>query len=73
YEFIWHEFADKYIESTKTRRAEAQSTLEHIFKTCLELLHPFMPFITEELWKKLEHKGDSIMNTSWPEATIPAN
>ncbi|TSC66439.1 MAG: valyl-tRNA synthetase, partial [Microgenomates group bacterium Gr01-1014_80] len=45
YEFIWHEFADKYIESTKNRRAEAQPVLEYVFKTSLELLHPFMPFI----------------------------
>ncbi len=66
YEFIWHEFADKYIESTKTRRAEAQPTLEYVLKTSLELLHPFMPFLTEELWQKLPHQGKSIMTTSWP-------
>lgn len=66
YEFIWHEFADKYIESTKERRAEAQPTLEYVFKTSLELLHPFMPFITEEFWQKLPHKEKSIMITSWP-------
>ncbi|EKD91226.1 MAG: hypothetical protein ACD_30C00038G0002 [uncultured bacterium] len=66
YEFIWHEFADKYIESTKERRSEAQPTLEYVFKTSLELLHPFMPFITEELWQRLPHEGKSIMITSWP-------
>jgi len=66
YEFIWHEFADKYIESTKERRAEAQPVLEYVFRTSLELLHPFMPFITEELWQKLPHEGKSIMITSWP-------
>lgn len=66
YDFIWHEFADKYIESTKTRRAEAQETLEYVFKTSLELLHPFMPFITEELWQRLPHSGDSIMVANWP-------
>ncbi len=66
YEFIWHEFADKYIESTKNRRAEAQPVLEYVFRTSLELLHPFMPYITEELWQKLPHKGESIMITSWP-------
>ncbi len=66
YEFIWHEFADKYIEATKTRRAEAQPILEYVFRTSLELLHPFMPFITEELWQKLPHIGQSIMVTSWP-------
>lgn len=66
YEFIWHEFADKYIESTKERRIEAQPTLEYVFKTSLELLHPFMPYITEELWQKLPHEGKSIMVTNWP-------
>lgn len=66
YEFIWHEFADKYIESTKDRRAEAQPVLEYVFKTSLELLHPFMPYITEELWQKLPHQGKSIMVSSWP-------
>ncbi len=66
YEFIWHEFADKYIEGTKDRRADAQPVLEYVFRTCLELLHPFMPFITEELWQKLPHEDESIMVTSWP-------
>ena len=73
YEFIWHEFADKYIESTKNeqssstnRGADAQPTLEYVFKTCLELLHPFMPFITEEIWQKLPHVGQSLMITTWP-------
>lgn len=68
YEFIWHELADVYIEKTKDRRAEAQPTLEYVFRTCLELLHPFMPFITEELWQKLPHEGKSIMISKWPEA-----
>ncbi|RJP46864.1 MAG: valine--tRNA ligase [Armatimonadetes bacterium] len=67
YEFIWHEFADKYIESAKNRRQEAQPVLEYVFRTSLELLHPFMPFITEELWQKLPHQGKSIMLTTWPE------
>ncbi len=70
YEFIWHEFADKYIESTKNRRAAAQPVLEYVFRTSLELLHPFMPFITEELWQKLPHKGESIMVTRWPSHQI---
>ncbi|MBI4040157.1 valine--tRNA ligase [Candidatus Daviesbacteria bacterium] len=69
YEFVWHEFADKYIEKTKQRRAEAQPCLEYVFKTCLELLHPFMPFITEELWQRLPHTGESIMLADWPTVT----
>ncbi len=66
YEFIWHRFADKYIEASKNRRAEAQPVLEYVFRTSLELLHPFMPFITEELWQKLPHEGKSIMIVKWP-------
>ena len=66
YEFIWHEFADNYIEYSKTRRGEAQTTLEEVFKTSLQLLHPFMPFVTEELWQKLNTKEKSIMISSWP-------
>ncbi len=66
YEFIWHKFADKYVESTKNRRGEAQGVLEVVFEESLRLLHPFMPYETEELWQKLPHKGDSIMVSSWP-------
>ncbi|MDO8498526.1 MAG: valine--tRNA ligase [bacterium] len=72
YDFIWHKFADSYVEWSKKRRAEAQPCLEYVYKTCLELLHPFMPFITEELWHKLPHEGKSIMVAAWPEAGIPA-
>ncbi len=67
YEFIWHKFADKYLELTKDRRSEAQPVLEYVFKTSLELLHPFMPFVTEELWQKLPHTGKSIMLAKWPD------
>ena len=67
YEFIWHQFADIYIEKSKDRRPEAQPVLEHVFRTSLELLHPFMPYITEELWQRLPHEGKSIMVAPWPE------
>lgn len=66
YDFIWHEFADIYIEHAKTRRGETQMTLEEVLKTSLELLHPFMPFITEEIWQKLEKDAPSIMITQYP-------
>lgn len=69
YEFIWHEFADKYIESAKSRRDEAQPILEYVFKTSLELLHPYMPFITEELWQLLPHQEKSIMIAKWPQGS----
>lgn len=67
YNFIWHEFADVYLEKSKKRRVEAQVTLEYVLKTSLKLLHPFMPFITEELWQELPHEGKSIMLAKWPE------
>ena len=75
YDFIWHQFADIYVEKTKERRGEAQPALEYVFKTSLELLHPFMPFTTEELWQKLVRSNmvgfrdapKSIMITKWPE------
>lgn len=60
YEFYWHEFCDKYIEFAKDKREETQATLEFVLKTSMELLHPFMPFITEEIWQKLPHEGKSI-------------
>lgn len=66
YEFVWHRFADKYIESTKSRRNEAQPTLEHVLKQVLILLHPFMPFITEGLYQKFDVKRESIMLEDWP-------
>lgn len=71
YQFMWHEIADKYLESVKNRddKQTALSNLMYVFKTCLELLHPFMPFITEELWQRLPHSGKSIMITSWPKIT----
>lgn len=67
YNFIWHELADIYIEKTKERRGEAQPVLEYVFRTSLELLHPFMPFLTEELWQQLPHSGQSIMVAKWPD------
>lgn len=69
YNFVWHEFADNYIESTKTRRAEAQPVLVHVLKTVLILLHPFMPFLTEDLYQKLPDHKQSIMGEDWPLAT----
>lgn len=67
YNFIWHEFADKYIEQSKKRREEAQPVLEEVFRKCLILLHPFMPFITEEIYQKSPQHKDSIMIENWPD------
>lgn len=77
YEFIWSEFCDWYIELAKPRlygktdqldRYTAQSVLSSILKGALELLHPFMPFITEEIWQHLPGHGVTIMRASWPAA-----
>jgi valyl-tRNA synthetase len=75
YEFIWDEFCDWYIELVKPRlydsekegAVEAQYVLTYVLSNTLKLLHPFMPFITEEIWLHLPHVGDSIMISSWPE------
>ncbi len=67
YEFIWHEFADKYIEDVKNRIDDNSFIiLNSLFIIQLRLLHPFMPFITEELYRKMKSKEDSIMISSWP-------
>ncbi len=71
YEFIWHEFADKYIEDSKEKlRQNDQMTLAillYIFKICLTLLHPFMPFITEEIFSQLDHEGKRpLIISPWP-------
>lgn len=67
YDFTWHKFADVYIEKAKSRREEAQPILEHILKQVLILLHPFMPFLTEEIYQKLDVKRESIMLEQWPQ------
>ncbi|MDP2720583.1 MAG: valine--tRNA ligase [bacterium] len=67
YNFIWHDFADKYVEHSKPRREDSQPILEEVFEEYLRLLHPFMPFITEDLWQRLPNKsGQSIMVSGWP-------
>ena len=78
YEFIWNEFCDWYIELTKARlydkenvraRNTALYVLSHVLEGTLRLLHPFMPFITEEIWQKVPHSDElqSIMVAQWPE------
>ena len=67
YEFIWHEFADIYIEDVKNRIDENSFIiLNSLFIIQLKLLHPFMPFITEELYQKMTGENGSIMVSSWP-------
>jgi valyl-tRNA synthetase len=73
YDFFWHELCDWYLEFAKLRLkvddAACRWTLHHVLRGTLQLLHPFMPFITEELWQRF-HFGGSIMQSQWP-ATIP--
>lgn len=76
YDFIWNEFCDWYIELAKPRlynkenpeeRATAQQVVCEVLGSSMKLLHPYMPFITEEIWQCLPHEGDSIMVAKWPE------
>jgi len=67
YEFIWHEFADKYIEDVKNRiDPNSFAVLEFLFIIQLQLLHPFMPFVTEEIYQKMLNHTESIMIEKWP-------
>ncbi len=74
YDFIWDVYCDWYIELTKVRlnsddaekAKAAKGVLVYILSNTLKLLHPFMPFITEEIWQALPHEGDSIMISQWP-------
>jgi len=67
YRFIWHEFCDWYLEMIKLHPEKSKPALLFVFESALRLLHPFMPFITEELWQMLPKKGDSIVVTAYPE------
>lgn len=74
YEFIWSEYCDWYVELAKPRlqsddkeRAHVQAILWQVLDTTLRLLHPIMPFITEEIWQALPHDGESIMIAKFPE------
>ena len=68
YQFFWKKFCDKYIESTKDRRKQAQPILLYVLATSLKLLHPFMPFVTEEIWQQLpiKKKKKSLSIETWP-------
>jgi valyl-tRNA synthetase len=74
YNFIWDDLCDWYIEMAKiplfgedtVAKKETQSVLCYTLDQTLRLLHPFMPFLTEEIWQHLPHKGKSITVSSWP-------
>ena len=74
YDFIWDSFCDWYIELTKPRlngedeasRLSAQKVLLYVLTEILKLVHPFMPFITEEIWQALPHEGEALMVERYP-------
>ena len=76
YDFIWDTYCDWYIELTKSRlsgedaaaKEQAQQVLCYVLTDILKMLHPFMPFITEEIWQALPHEGDFLMLQDWPVA-----
>lgn len=68
YEFFWHEFCDWYVEIAKLsiEKSSTQVILYKVLEKSLRMLHPFMPFVTEEVWQNLPREGDSIMAGQWP-------
>ena len=74
YDYIWDTYCDWYIELTKARlyaeeperKDTAMKVLVYVLDQVLRLLHPFMPFITEEIWQSIPHEGESLMLADWP-------
>ncbi len=81
YDFIWDVYCDWYIEICKARlnsddqdkKNTAKGVLVYVLSNTLKLLHPFMPFITEEIWQALPHDGETIMVSAWPESSDALN
>ncbi|CAI0450935.1 unnamed protein product [Linum tenue] len=80
YDFFWSDFADWYIEASKARLYQsggdstaslAQAVLLYVFENILKLLHPFMPFVTEELWQALPNWKEALIISSWPQTSLP--
>lgn len=76
YDFLWSDYCDWYLEMAKIPLYQAQteedkrsvlSVLTYVLDRTLRMLHPFMPFITEEIWQKLPHEGRTVMLSPWPE------
>ncbi len=68
YSFFWHEFCDWYLEAVKPdiKNPHNQLVMYKVLEKTLRLLHPFMPFVTEEIWHRLPHQSNSIMVEPWP-------
>ena len=77
YDFVWDIYCDWYIEMTKARlfsddadrKQTAIQVLVYVLEQVLRLLHPFMPFITEEIWQSIPHEGEALIIAQWPEYT----
>ena len=75
YDFLWDTYCDWYIELTKARlysddaaqKQAAMKVLVYVLDQTLRLLHPFMPFITEEIWQSIPHEGEALIVAKWPE------
>jgi len=77
YDFVWGDFCDRFIEVAKSdfttdspRRAGTLATLDYTIKRILQLLHPYAPFVTEELWNGLGLGTESLMHSGWPEVAL---
>lgn len=74
--FVWDEWADYFVEISKhglydgtpAQKSQTRAVLCYILDTCLRLLHPFMPYITEEIWQAIPHEGEALMMANWPTA-----
>ena len=81
YDFLWDTYCDWYIELTKarlysedpTQKQTALQVLVYVLDQTLRLMHPFMPFITEEIWQSLPHEGPALIVAKWPEYTQTLN
>ncbi|MCZ0702416.1 valyl-tRNA synthetase [Natronobacillus azotifigens] len=81
YNFIWDDFCDWYIEMAKLplygedeqAKQTTRSVLVHVLDQIMRMLHPFMPFVTEEIWQYLPHEGESITQAAWPEVNDALN
>ncbi|GMN28513.1 hypothetical protein TIFTF001_002077 [Ficus carica] len=80
YDFFWADFADWYIEASKARlkhsgghtvASVSQAVLLYVFQSILKLLHPFMPFVTEELWQALPNRQEALIVSPWPQTSLP--
>jgi valyl-tRNA synthetase len=76
YEFLWNEYADWTIEISKAAlygddpaaKSRTRHVLAYVLDECLRMLHPFMPFVTEEIWQHIPHEGEALIIAPWPQA-----